>query len=198
MLNVITGYLGDKAGYFIDIGAMDGVTESNSVELFNNGWSGVAVEPDPESYAKLKKHYPSGGRVETINKAISLTDGDIEFHSANKKPKQISSAYPPWVELTKKKHGVGFYNNIKVISLTIPALWESIGRPVVDVLFIDTEGFDADIIESMDLVNFRPSLIVAETCHFDNKERISTYLRKHGYILKKEWPRDDMWMEGRK
>jgi hypothetical protein len=43
--------------YCVDAGAFDGVTGSNSRALFLQGWSGVLVEPDPRTFARLASLY---------------------------------------------------------------------------------------------------------------------------------------------
>mgnify|MGYP000932209518 FL=1 len=45
------------SGYAVDIGAADGITMSNTVALFRNGWSGLAVEFNPGCFAKLANNY---------------------------------------------------------------------------------------------------------------------------------------------
>lgn len=44
-----------KEGVFVDIGANDGVTLSNTLVLEkDHGWTGIAVEPIPEVFARLQ------------------------------------------------------------------------------------------------------------------------------------------------
>ena len=54
--DVIAGHLarlGVASGTFVDIGASDGQTSSNTRALARAGWSGLAVEADPEAFARL-------------------------------------------------------------------------------------------------------------------------------------------------
>ena len=53
---IILDLLKDQpVGRLLDIGAFDGKTFSNSLALFEKGWSGVVVEPNPESLVALIK-----------------------------------------------------------------------------------------------------------------------------------------------
>ena len=46
--------LGEKRGYFVEAGALDGVQVSNTLLLEESyGWTGICVEPDPQLYAEL-------------------------------------------------------------------------------------------------------------------------------------------------
>lgn len=40
-------------GFFVDVGAHDGVESSNTYTLELCGWKGLCIEPNPESYKKL-------------------------------------------------------------------------------------------------------------------------------------------------
>lgn len=60
--------------YCVDIAAGDGVAMSNTYDLFQKGWSGLAVECDPQKFSKLaytyrqlEKVYLSKCRVTPIN-----------------------------------------------------------------------------------------------------------------------------------
>jgi len=44
----------DYKGFFIDIGAHDGISLSNSFLLEQNGWHGACVEPSVTEFEKLK------------------------------------------------------------------------------------------------------------------------------------------------
>lgn len=46
-----------KDGFVVDIGAADGVSNSNSRKLILDGWSGLLVEPNPNNYNKLVNLY---------------------------------------------------------------------------------------------------------------------------------------------
>ena len=41
-------YFGDKIGSFVEVGAFDGMTYSNTWHLANRGWYGVYIEAHPD------------------------------------------------------------------------------------------------------------------------------------------------------
>lgn len=43
-------------GFFVDIGAEDGITHSNTYALGLMGWDGICVEPDPASFQELHRN----------------------------------------------------------------------------------------------------------------------------------------------
>ena len=52
----ISKYFEYKDGYFVELGANDGITQSNTKYFeLHKGWTGVLIEPSPTQYAQLKK-----------------------------------------------------------------------------------------------------------------------------------------------
>lgn len=43
-------------GFFVDIGAHDGIESSNTYALEKHGWTGICVEPNPVSFAALRNN----------------------------------------------------------------------------------------------------------------------------------------------
>src|SRR5690348_14672442 len=76
---VIFDYFGGSPGAFLDIGANDGETLSNSRALALSGWSGVCVEPSFRAYVRLSALYENNDSVECVNAAITSVDGPIDF-----------------------------------------------------------------------------------------------------------------------
>jgi hypothetical protein len=57
VLRRLLGVLGVERGHAVDIAACDGVTKSNTLRLYEAGWTGLAVEGDPESFSRLARAY---------------------------------------------------------------------------------------------------------------------------------------------
>ena len=43
-------------GFFVDIGAYDGISNSNTFLLEQNGWKGICFEPNPNVFSRLKEN----------------------------------------------------------------------------------------------------------------------------------------------
>jgi len=66
---------------FLDIGAFDGIGFSNTRLLFEQGWSGVCVEPVLKNYKKLEKLY-KGSNVITVKAAAADYEGKMVMNVA--------------------------------------------------------------------------------------------------------------------
>jgi len=49
-------FVGQDSGFFVDIGANDGVTFSNTYALERKGWRGLCVEPHPDVFEQLRRN----------------------------------------------------------------------------------------------------------------------------------------------
>jgi hypothetical protein len=48
-------FLGDRPGYFVEVGANDPRIQSQTWDLEQRGWNGVLVEPQPPIAARLRR-----------------------------------------------------------------------------------------------------------------------------------------------
>jgi len=65
-------------GRFLDIGAGDGVTFSNTKLLYDMGWCGIAVEPSPSLCEGFLKNIKRD-RVKLITACLTAEDGPVQF-----------------------------------------------------------------------------------------------------------------------
>jgi FkbM family methyltransferase len=75
--------LGLLSGNFLDIGAYDGKTFSNTLRLAELGWSGVCVEPSPSAFIGLLKTHRENRNVALVNAAIAPSIEWLEFYDSN-------------------------------------------------------------------------------------------------------------------
>jgi hypothetical protein len=114
---IILNYLGDSTGHFLDIGAFDGITFSNTYELVKRGWTGVMVEASPRTFIKLQDN------VEEYKNKLTLVNACI---------------------VTDDEKLVDFYDMIAVMTCHHKTLLEKVGH-MYDFVNIDVEGSSTDL-----------------------------------------------------
>jgi FkbM family methyltransferase len=72
-----------QVGHFLDVGAYDGKTFSNTMRLAELGWSGVCVEPSPSVFPGLLKNHDGNPRITCVNAAVAVRGGWLEFYDSN-------------------------------------------------------------------------------------------------------------------
>lgn len=168
---IIEYFNGKTDGFFVDIGAADGMQNSNTRSLWELGWSGVLVEPLLPSFRQLCENYKNANNVTLINAAICERNGITEIMECIGEAQWSSMDYrwiQGWESRAKPRSVIGL--RLETLNLA----------PHPDFLSIDTEGRDLSILQSMP-ETFRPRLIVAETDKFDDAPLIDKYLQSIGY-----------------
>lgn len=155
--------------FFVQIGAHDGVSFDPIrpfVEKFR--WRGLLVEPQPKVFQKLVENYRSHPQLILENAAVAEQDGSAVLYMFAETPgiPEHASMLASFRRGALEANGHGYSGPIK--SLSVPAARLStllrkhrIDR--VDILQIDTEGFDFQILKMIDFNLIKPELI-----HFEN------------------------------
>lgn len=175
----LASYFKGKNGTFLDVGALDGICCSNTHLLWRAGWRGLMVEANPATFQDLMRNFLMAENVRVLWGAVV---GDARFASTqfwqDKKEGGWSSTNRKWVASWPADHQ---RNMIHVPAFSINEVYRMVaGDGQCDLLSIDTEGADAEILESM-APHVKPSLIVCETDKPGSKERCNAAMLKRSY-----------------
>ena len=154
--------------FFVQIGANDGIRNDpifSIVTKFN--LSGIVMEPVPDIYQKLKKNYIDYPNVKPLNLAIhkSLKETLIyQVDPAIEKYGEKTKGTPSFFKEHHKLTGVDERDiiEIPVKCLTLDELINKNGLKNIDLLQIDTEGYDYEVIKMIDFTNIKPKIISFE------------------------------------
>ena len=175
---------GLRQGVFVDIGAHDGVSFSNTLYLEQQlGWTGLAVEPMPDAFERL-----------SLSRSCLKVNGCIAAHSGTARFRRISgyaemlsglvdqydSRHLARIEMELAAHG-GRSEEIEVSCYRLNDLLEQHGLREVHYLNVDVEGAELDILRGID---FQAANIHA--CGIENNyrdHRIPKLMKKMGYRM---------------
>lgn len=126
-------------GKFLDIGAYDGITFSNTYALLENGWSGVMVEASPSVFTALQ-HNMKGKNVELCNSCIVTQPilGMIDFYDCG------DAVATNDVDHMRKWSNAVTFEKIKVMPVHYNGLLSIYGKDF-DMVDIDIEGKSAEL-----------------------------------------------------
>lgn len=143
----ITLFFQDRKGFFLDIGAYDGITFSNVRRLAELGWSGICYEPSPKVYPVLKQNMEKFEKVLCSQVAIGTYDGFVDFYDSNGDAVSTTCT----AHLEKWKNTVKFDEPVKVqmdsITETLDSAIELYGT--IDFLNIDIEGANFELFKAI-------------------------------------------------
>lgn len=168
-------------GVFIDIGAYDGVTLSNTLFFEKyKGWSGICIEPIPDIFQKLqacRKCLCIEGCINDKHETVSFlkVTGYAEMLSGileNYDPRHLQRVMGE----IKDKGGNMEVITVKCYPLTQLLLDNQITH--IDFLSIDTEGGEMGILQSIDFNLFDIDIILVENNY---GEPFNEFLEPLGY-----------------
>lgn len=129
---------------FLDIGAYDGRTISNTFRLAELGWSGVCVEPSPTAFTKLFEVYRKNLDISLVNSAISVDGGWTEFYLHDG---GLSSSSLSHVKFWRNKIGTEFVR-VYLKTVSINELFSKFGINY-EFINLDTEGTNWALFQSL-------------------------------------------------
>jgi len=166
--------------FFLQVGANDGLMDDPIHFLVRKyGWCGVLLEPDPQLFERLKENYSGVDGPILVNAALSPINGKTTFYRI-----RMDEKMPSWcaglgsfrrdVILSNKTDVPEIESHIiedRIESISFHSLVARYKPPRIDLIVIDTEGYDLEILRQLDLIRFRPDLIVYEHKHLNERER---------------------------
>lgn len=165
--------LDTDAGFFVEFGACDGVTLSNSAYFESTrAWRGILAEPARRWHRALVRNRPAA----TIDTRCvwASSGGELEFAEA--RAGELSS-------VTTLADPTAAVRRYKVTTVSLDDLLAEHAAPApVDYLSIDTEGSELTILAAFDLERWRPRVLTVEHNYTVQREPIRRLLVDRGYI----------------
>ena len=187
-LAVIDFYKEKKDGFFVEIGAVDGIEISNTYLLETKyNWKGICVEAIPNKFEKLVKNRPNS---KCVSKAVFSESGlKVPFsicHSLELVSGMNDYLGGNWKSTVENNRTV-----IDVETMTLNEILDENKAPLfIDYLSLDTEGTELEILKSVDLNKYTFGIIDVEHNYLEEERKnIREFLTSNGYAFKI----DNMW-----
>jgi FkbM family methyltransferase len=182
-------------GYFVDIGAFDGIEGSNSLFFENLGWGGVCIEPNPEKFELLTQVR----KCKCVKCAISNKNGTAQFFQikeGNNSPTALSGLVEEFSETSIAR--IQTYNleesqSFDYIDVECKRFNDLIDVSDIDYLSIDTEGNELKILQSIDFKKYNIKSITTE--NNDYNPDIYDFLVTKNYKLVARLGCDDVYYQ---
>lgn len=180
---------------FIEIGAHDGISFSNSKFLdTKENWSGICIEANPAVYEQLIKNRPN---CKCINVAVSNIEGEVLFQVNTGYTEMLSGLRSTYSRKHAKRiqrevemhGGSSKLQKIKTQRLETIIADEAISE--VDILMIDVEGGEYLILKSIDFTSLRINAILVERNY--SSRPIYQFLLENGFSRLVSLGGDDLY-----
>jgi len=192
-----------KVLVFVQIGANDGRTADPLFEFVTHHHQkvrGLVIEPVEDYFQELVANYRLYPSITPVNIAIHRTEKEMTIHRVDPAQQRANSRLRKGIASFDPMHHKRSGTPKEVMlaqtvrCMTLHDLLQQYQITELDLLQIDAEGYDAEILRSIDFDALRPSIVRFEHGRLKKMPRqtfleVQELLRSHGYEMIIE-PRD--------
>ena len=170
-----------EKGFYIDVGANDPVNHSVTKLLYDEGWSGINIEPIPQLFRKLEKQRK---RDKNLNVGLSSARGELKFREYTK-GSGLSTFDTSMAHMYENSIGsssaIKSHKDYKVPVMTLDEVIAENVTGHINFIKIDVEGYEYEVIRGYEWKKNRPELVCVESNHIHKKKDWKPLLKQHGY-----------------
>ena len=182
--NIFKGY---KNGFYVDVGAHDGITINNTLYFEkNNNWTGINIEPIKKVFDNLVINRQNNIN---LNCAVCNNDGETDFFSNTGYTEMISGIKDNFDirHLNRLQHENKQYGSttelIKVNTKKLETILNENNISHINYLSIDVEGAEFEVIKSINFDKVFIDVIGFENNYDDVSVPVVEYLQNKGFII---------------
>jgi FkbM family methyltransferase len=180
--------------FFIQVGANDGILADDlHGAIVQHDLAGIAIEPVPDYFASLQQTYVRQRRVKPLNTALHPSANTATIYRVV--PGRAKHQWEHGLASFSRDHLLGHgvagdaIEEVTVACTTFESILKHVPpQRAVDILMIDTEGFDIEVLRMVDLKSLRPKVIRFESKHIGQEDmaRLTRELQSLGYSVLQE------------
>lgn len=177
--------LGEKTdGMFVEVGAFDGDSFSNTSCLADCGWGGLYIEPVPAFAQRCRDRHLGNSRIKVIEVAIGSDARQVTLFVGGPLTTSSPKLAEDYRALPWARDTFGPGEQFEARQFTLDQCLKMQGvQPGFDLLVVDVEGAEAEVFAGFDLERYRPTVMVVELADFHpdlpafRKEHAALYRR---------------------
>ena len=174
-------FAGQPTGFYIEVGALDGVRYSVSYYFEAIGWTGLLIEAMPGPARACEMNRPNS-RV--VHAALSRrgSSGTASFTVLSRDGVERADSYLPGVGRRERRRKAGDRGaeTARVPLRTMDDVLEG-HEGSIDFAVIDVEGAEADVLDGFDLETRRPRVLIVEDLQMQGLSDVARSITSRGY-----------------
>ena len=181
-----------RGGFFVEMGACDGVDISNTLVLEKYfGWDGILVEPSKFYHKNLRKNRSCNIDLRCVYK---ISGEKIVFNSTKNPSISTIDSFSSLDRFKLDRYGGEKYS-VETVSLNDLLKYHNAPK-VIDYLSLDTEGSEFEILKHFNFDDYNIKVITVEHNYTTNRELIYNLLKSKNYkrVLKEYSRCDDFYI----
>ena len=158
-------------GFFIELGANDGLFQSNTAFFEKNrNWKGILIEPSKKAFELCKKNRTNSL---CLNFACVSKDYKKEYILGDFKDMHPMSS----INGSRLKRN----NIVNVPAITLDKILDKhLKNNQIDFLSLDVEGYELNVLKGLDFDKYRPKYLLIEIYNYDY-DKIFNFLELNNY-----------------
>lgn len=185
-------FLGERDdGYYVEVGAYDGVFASNTWGLAERGWQGILIEPIPYLANLCRKNYSQKKRIQIVQTAIGSVNGEVVLQLAGTLTTANADTWAEYSEIHwAKSHLTSEQCIVMCITLDEVLMERNVPRNF-DLLVVDVEGFETEVFSGFDINKWKPKMLIVELLDTNpdlsstevKDARLHQWISEFGYVI---------------
>ncbi len=198
---------GQPDGFYIEVGAMDGLKYAVSYLFDAIGWPGLLIEAAPDSADACRANRP---HAHVLHAALSRkgSTGTTTFTVLRRDDKDASDSFigPPSAgkRVSRKRRETAHVIEVPLTTMdnaldthTPPTRHDpatNTDRPVIDFALIDVEGAEPMLLDGFDLERWQPRVLIIEDLSLGKDSGVRRTVTSAGYTHTGRLGRNDVFV----
>ncbi len=176
---IINKYFSHKNnGFYVDVGAHHPFRYSNTYLLYKKGWNGINIDPTPG----VKRLFDRTRKRDTnLELAIDKKSGKKVLFIF--KDQALNTLSKTFANIIIKSGQSKLLNTISVKTQRLDNILDKYLKKEkqIDLLNIDVEGYEMNVLNSINWAKYRPNVIIIENIY--KTDELRKYLSDLNYLL---------------
>jgi FkbM family methyltransferase len=175
-----------KDGTFVEVGAFDGISWSNTFGLAVLGWKGLFFEPQPNYFQECVNNYSAFEKIKVINSCVGKSTGKIKLYTGYSLATTDLDSLKEYEKIDWFKGILDEKRNIETNLDTLDNfLTEEKFEKEFDLLVIDVEGAEYDVLQGFTISEWKPKMVIIELHEENEHESLKKNLKEILYYFEK-------------